>query len=307
MALHTILGAGGAIGNALTATLLADKAPVRSVSRTMRAGKGPFEQVSADLTDLAATIQAVQGSSVVYLLVGLPYDIRIWSVQWPRIMSNVIEACKKQSARLIFFDNVYMYGLVQGPMTEETPFNPCSKKGEVRAKIARQLVDEMNAGKISAMIARSADFYGVGGERTNLTKGLVFDKLRSGKKAQWLCNADTAHSLTYIQDAARALYMLAQRDDAFGKTWHLPTAENPLTGRQFIAAAAARLGGPSAVSVFPTWMMKGIGLVNRTIKEVVEMAYQNEYPYIFDSSRFNLAFRFTPTTYLDGINTICAG
>src|SRR5271165_7066814 len=110
MALHTILGAGGAVGDDLTTILLADRVPVRSVSRTHRTENKAVEHVAADLTDLAATKRAVQGSSVVYLLVGLPYDIRIWSVQWPQIMTNVIEACKQSASRLIFFDNVYMYG-----------------------------------------------------------------------------------------------------------------------------------------------------------------------------------------------------
>jgi len=306
MALHTILGAGGAVGNDLTTILLGDNVPVRAVSRTRRTDNKAVEYVAAELTDLAATKQAVQGSSVVYLLVGLPYDIRIWSVQWPQIMTNVIEACNENSARLLFFDNVYMYGLVQGAMTEDTPFNPISRKGEVRAKIAQQLLDEMKAGNISGLIARSADFYGPGGGQTNLSKGLVFDKLRSGKKAQWLCNADMQHSLTYIQDAARAMYLLAQRDDAFGKTWHLPTAPNPLTGREFVSQAAAGIGGSPGVSVLPSWAMKGIGLFNRTIREVAEMAYQNDYPYIFDSTRFNEAFGFSPMSYADGISAICA-
>jgi len=305
MALHTILGAGGAVGDALTAILLPDSVPVRSVSRTSRTQIKAVEYVAADLTDLVATTGAVQGSSVVYLLAGLPYDIHIWRVQWPRIMANVIEACKQSSSRLIFFDNVYMYGLVRGAMTEDTPFNPASRKGEVRAQIAQQLLDEMQAGSLRAIIARCADFYGLGGGKTNLTKTMVFDKLRHGKKAQWLCDADKAHSLTYIQDAAKALYLLARRDDAYGKTWHLPTAANPLTGREFVAEAVAKMGGPRGVSVLPTWLMKCGGMFDRSLREVSEMVYQNEHPYIFDSTRFNTAFGFNPTSYLDGIGAAC--
>lgn len=304
--LHTILGAGGVVGDDLTAILLKNSVPVRAVSRTRRTQSEAVAYVAADLTDLASTLSAVQGSGVVYLLVGLPYDIRIWSEQWPKIMSNVIEACKQNSARLLFFDNVYSYGLVRGVMTEDTPFNPNTRKGEVRAKIAQQLLDEMKVGSTTGLIARCADFYGPGGSQTNLSKGLVFDKLRSGKRAQWLCNADVAHSLTYIPDAAEALYRLALREDAVGKTWHLPTAANPLTGREFIAQAASILGGPSGVSVMPTWALKGIGLFNRTLREVAEMAYQNDYPYIFDSTRFNEAFGYNPISYADGIKATCA-
>jgi len=300
MALHTILGAGGAIGNSLVPILQAENAPVRVVSRGAVPHAG-VEAVAADLTDIAATRKAVNGSSVVYLLAGLKYDIRVWTVQWPKIMSNVIQACKESSSRLIFFDNVYMYGPVRGKMTEETAFHPSSAKGQVRADIALQLLDEMQSGSIEALIARSADFYGPGGERTSVPNMFVFAKLAQRKKAQWLYNADVTHSFTYIPDAARSLYLLALRDDAFGQTWHLPTAANPITGREFVAAAAAAMGGPNGLTVMPKWMVSFGGLFDRAAKEAVEMAYQNELPYLFDSSKFNSAFDFEPAPYKEGI------
>src|SRR6185369_3593701 len=118
------------------------------------------ESFAADLADREQTIRAVAGSSVVHLVVGLKYDFRVWQELWPRIMANTIEACKRAQAKLMFFDNVYMYGKVNGAMTEETPYAPCSKKGEIRAKIATTLMNEVKAGNLSAMIARAADFYG---------------------------------------------------------------------------------------------------------------------------------------------------
>src|SRR5580700_2289265 len=145
MGLHTVLGAGGAIANSLVPILMDDGLPVRVVSRHPWAIDG-VEAVGADLTDLDATRKAVAGSAVVYLVAGLKYDVRVWSVQWPLIMSNAIQACKEASCRLVFFDNVYMYGPVEGSMTEETPFHPTSAKGRVRAEIARQLLDEIQAG-----------------------------------------------------------------------------------------------------------------------------------------------------------------
>src|SRR5207344_756753 len=109
--------------------------------------EGVAETVSADISDLAQTVSAVAGSTVVHLLVGLKYDARVWGDLWPRIMGNAIEACKRANAKLIFFDNVYMYGKVVGPMTEETPFKPCSRKGEIRAQIASNLLNEVKAGR----------------------------------------------------------------------------------------------------------------------------------------------------------------
>src|SRR5450755_4055331 len=158
--MQTILGAGGTIGTELVLELANTRQPVRLVARNPALVSGATETMSADISKLEQTIQAVSGSTVVYLLVGLNYDIKVWRELWPRIMNNAIEACKRANAKLIFFDNVYMYGKVTGRMTEETPFNPCSKKGEIRAQIASTLLNEVKTGKLTAMIARSADFYG---------------------------------------------------------------------------------------------------------------------------------------------------
>jgi nucleoside-diphosphate-sugar epimerase len=298
--IHTIFGAGGAVADQLAPILLKNNEKLRLVSRHAKPVAGA-ETVSADAMNYQQTLQAIKGSYVVYLLIGLPYDIRIWSAQWPTIMTNVINACKETGARLIFFDNVYMYGKVDGWMTEDTPYNPCSKKGQVRAAIANQLMQETKSGSLKALIARAADFYGPIGFKTSVPNLLVIQNLLKGKKAQWFGNADQPHSITYVPDAAQALYLLAKQEDAFGQVWHLPTAANPLTGRQFAQQAAAAMQKQNGVSVIPTWMLKLLGLFNRTMKELAEMNYQNVHPYLFDSSKFNKAFGFTPTSYEEGI------
>ena len=208
----TILGAGGAIGNELVKLLAANNQPFRLVGRNPKPTLGATEIVAADLTDTDQTIRAVAGSSVVYLLVGLKYDHRVWQEMWPRIMSNTIDACKRAGAKLIFFDNVYMYGKVTGPMTEETPFNPCSRKGEIRATIASMLIDEWKSGALTAMIARSADFYGPDTQNA-VTNLLVFQPLARRRKASWLVNDAVPHSFTYTPDAARSLVQLVEPDD----------------------------------------------------------------------------------------------
>jgi nucleoside-diphosphate-sugar epimerase len=300
MKLHTILGAGGAVSNQLLPVLQQNNERIRLVSRNP-GGSANAESIAADITNYEQALNAIKNSDVVYLLVGLKYDIRVWQNSWPKIMSNVINACKATGSKLIFFDNVYMYGKVDGMMTEETPFNPSSKKGEIRAAIATQLLDEMKAGNIHAMIARAADFYGPVGFNTSVPNMLVFLNLKKGKRAQWLVNAKVPHSFTYVPDAAQALYMLANKDDAFGQTWHMPTANDPLTGEEFIRQAAKDMQTIDNYSVISKWMMQLVGLFNRNIKESVEMVYQNEFPYLFDSSKFNNAFNFEPTSYHDGI------
>jgi nucleoside-diphosphate-sugar epimerase len=206
--MHTILGANGVIGTELSRALADQGEPVRQVSRSPRPVSPDDEIVSADLLDPGATADAVAGSTVAYLVAGLKYDTDTWREQWPRIMQNTIDACARHRVRLAFFDNVYAYGRVAGVMTEDTPFNPTSRKGEVRARIATTLLDAMRADELEAMIVRAADFYGPGAV-SSFTHVTVFERLRAGRKPQWLGNARAAHTFTFTPDAGRALATLA--------------------------------------------------------------------------------------------------
>jgi nucleoside-diphosphate-sugar epimerase len=288
----TVLGAGGAIANHLLPLLSTQNEPSRLVSRTARlapsaADNPKVETLQADITDPNQAIRAVADSSVVLLLLGLKYDRKVWADQWPRVMRNTIEACKRARAKLLFFDNVYMYGHVSGPMTEETPFNPCSRKGEIRAQIATTLLDEIRAGSLTAMIARAPDFYGPA--TPNGVNAFVLDSWTKGQKASWLVDDSTPHSLIYTPDAARATLTLAQSDIAWNQTWHLPTAFNPPTGREFIITAA-----------------RAFGWVNPVVGELYEMLYQYDSAYLFDSSKYARAFGFSGTPYADGIAATAA-
>src|SRR5947207_15456348 len=224
----TILGAGGAISDELVKALAGRNEPIRLVSRNPKLIPGTAETVAADLSRLDHTLKAVSGSRIVFLVAGLKYDIRVWRELWPRIMRNAIEAAKRANARLIFFDNVYMYGKVDGVMTEETPFRPCSKKGEIRAEIATMLLNEIKEGNLTALIARSADFYGPR-VRTAIPNTLVFDKFAKGSKAMWLANDSVKHSFTFTPDPARSLVLLADAENNWNRTWHVPTAPDPPT------------------------------------------------------------------------------
>ncbi len=300
----TILGAGGVIGSELARRLRARNEPVRLVSRNPKPFAGA-ENMRADLSSLDGTINAVAGSSVAVLLAGLKYDVRVWRELWPRIMRNSIEAARRAGAKLLFFDNVYMYGRVDGPMTEETPFRPVSEKGRIRARIASELLDEIHAGRITAMIARSADFYGPGA-RNGVANVLVFDKLARGATPLWLANDSVRHSFTFTSDAAEALVRLIEAPDAWNQTWHLPTAPDPPTGKEFVALAAAGFGKPPRHRVLAPPMIKVAGWFDRTVAELYEMLYQNRYEYLFDSSKFTRAFAFQPTSYAEGIRRTAA-
>jgi nucleoside-diphosphate-sugar epimerase len=302
----TILGAGGAISDELVKLLAARKEPFRLVGRNPVSRPGAAELVSADLSDKDQTVRAVAGSSVVFLLAGLKYDHKLWAEMWPRIMANTIEACKRAQARLIFFDNVYMYGKAPGAMTEETPFHPCSRKGEVRAKIASQLIDEWRGGNLKAMIARSADFYGPG-VKNGIPNVMVFEPMSKKQAAMCLANDSLPHSYTYTPDAALTLIKLAESESAWNQTWHLPTAPNAPTVKEFITQAAEAMGVPPKYRVMSPWMVRVVGWFNPVVGEVHEMLYQNDSPYLFDSSKYARAFGFAGTPYADGIRATAAG
>ncbi len=297
--MHTLLGAGGATANELVKELRTNNLPYTLVSRNPKPAAGE-RWIAADLTNADQVHEAVKGSSVVYLLAGTKYDTKVWRDFWPKVMSNTIEACKRANARLIFFDNVYSYGLVSGVMNEQTPYNPSSKKGELRAKVATQLLDETKTGSLQAMIVRAADFYGPKYEKSFFNV-MVMMPLAKHSSAQWMINDQVPHSFTYTPDLGKALRLLATRDDSFNQTWHVPTASPALSGKQLIEMAAAAFNTQPKYRVLPKWMVSMAGLFDHNIKEAVEMLYQSKYDYIFDSSKFEKAFGVKATSYENGI------
>jgi nucleoside-diphosphate-sugar epimerase len=216
-----------------------------------------------------------------------------------------IDACIKHKARLVFFDNVYMYDKDAIPhMTEESLTNPPSKKGAVRKQIAQMLLDEVKTGKLMALIARSADFYGPGNEKSFVIE-MVYKNLKKGKAANWFINADRKHSFTYTPDAAKATALLGNTDDAYNQVWHLPTDINTLTGREFISLFTTEMSAKDRVSVMPMWLIKVLGLFIPIMKEMPEMMYQYDRDYFFDSSKFDKRFNFRTTSYQEGVkNTV---
>ena len=298
--MQTILGSGGIIANHLATSLPAYTNAIRLVSRNPKAISGKEELFQADLTSADQVSKSVKGSEIVYLTAGLQYNLKIWQQNLPVIMQNVITACKENGAKLVFFDNVYMYGKVAGPMTEETAFNPCSRKGEVRAKIATMILDEIANGSLTALIARAADFYGPYTNNSFLNM-MVFENLKKGKSAQLLIGKNLKHSFTYTPDAGKATALLGNTPTAYNQTWHLPADMDILTGKQFTEIAARILNVKPNITVLPKFMVQMAGLFNPIIKETIEMLYQNDSEYIFDSGKFDKAFAFDKVLYVDGI------
>ena len=303
--MQTILGAGGVIGNDLAKALMIYTDQIRLVSRNPKAINPNDELFSADLLDPVAVQKSLLGTKVAYLTAGLPYSTKIWREKWPLLMRNVIDACKANETKLVFFSNVYSLGKVEGWMSEESPMNPCSKKGEVRAKVEQMILDEVQKGNLQAMIARAADFYGPGAV-LSFVDAMVFQNLAKGKTPQILVNANTKHTFTFTPDAARATAALGNTQSAYNQIWNLPTDSNALTGREFVHLAAEAFGAKDKYTVLSKTMIRLIGLFVPVLGESVEMLYQNQYDYLFDSSKYVRHFKHAATTYQEGIKQTAA-
>ncbi len=303
--MQTILGSGGTIGLEMARILPEYTNNVRLVSRNPKRAIPSNELFSADLLKQDEVIRAVEGSDVVYLLVGLPYKIKVWREQWPVVMRNTIEACKTHGSKLVFFDNIYMYDRDHlSLMDENTPIRPTSKKGVVRAEVATMLTNAVEAGELEALIARSADFYGPGRQENSVLAQMVFNRLAADKSAQWIHSIDHKHSFTYTPDASRGTAILGNTDDAYGEVWHLPTASDPMTGKQWIEAIAREFGGETKVQIVTNFLMTIMGLFVPALKEVKEMNYQYDRDYVFLSDKFNKRFNSEPTRYSEGIKAV---
>ena len=300
--MQTILGAGGAIGKQLAIELKTYTKDIRLVSRSPKKINDTDQLFTADLINKKQVHDAVEGSSVVYLTVGFPYKAKVWKEAWPKTMQNVIEACKNHNSKLVFFDNVYMYdrGALNG-MTELTPVRPTSKKGKVRAQIARMLMDEVEKGQLTALIARSADFLGT---HNSVPYEIIYKNLKNNKKAQWIGSVEKNHNFTNIIDAAKGTALLGNTKEAFNQLWHLPSDRTPITALGLIELFANELNVKPKYQVLPIKMMGVIGLFNSTIRELKEMSYQYDREYLFNSSKFEKHFNYTPISIYEAVRDI---
>jgi nucleoside-diphosphate-sugar epimerase len=199
-------------------------------------------------------------------------------------------------AKLVFADNLYMYGPPDGPMTEDTPQRAQGKKGRVRIELAKALLDAHADGRLPVMIGRSSDYYGPRGTTSTVGENIVRPLLRD-KRVRWLGSLDQPHTLNYLENMAHALVTLGERDEADGQVWHLPAAE-PLTGRQFLELLFEEVGRAPRIGVASRPMIRIGGLFNPLLRELNETLYQFERPFVSDASKFQAAFGpFEPTPH----------
>ena len=298
--LHTVLGANGSIGKAVVNELQNNGLKTRAVTRT-KDFEG-VECIKADALDYKQLLSAIDGSTHVYLCIGVKYSAKDWEKAWPQIMNNVIRACEITKAKLIFFDNIYMYGPspLPVPFDEQTQQNPESKKGKVRKAIADELLNAHKSGRIQAMIGRSADIFGPNAIYSPFYFTFI-ERMLKGKAPQSVYKLGVKHTYSYTCDLAKALVMLALEDSFYGQVWHLP-ASKPITVKELLEIFNKEFGTNYNVSYLPSWIRKFLSIFISPLKEIGEMLYQFDNEYVISYEKFLQKLpNFKVTDYRTGI------
>jgi nucleoside-diphosphate-sugar epimerase len=285
--LHVVFGTGP-IGMATVESLLAGGHRVRVVNRSGRAEVSAGVEVRAgDAADPAFSASAAAGAAVVYQCLNPPYTR--WPELFPRLQAGVLNGAAAAGAKLVAMENLYAYGPTQGaPLTEDLPHAATGRKGKTRAEMAQDLLEAHRAGKVRVAIGRASDYFGPQG-RLSAMGERVFDAALSGKKAQVMGDPDQLHTYSYIPDIAKGLVVLGEHGEADGQAWHLPNAP-AISTRQFIEQVYLAAGTEPNIQAMSRFLVKTVGLFNGTVRELYEMLYEFEEPFVVDSSKFEKAF-----------------
>ncbi|MEV8547584.1 NAD-dependent epimerase/dehydratase family protein [Streptomyces sp. NPDC051572] len=303
MSIHVIVGAGP-VGTA-TARLLADKG--EQVRLLTRSGGGPehpgIERRAADASDADALARHAEGALALYCCAGPAYHR--WTTDWPPLGAALVHAAELSGAVLVTTGNLYGYGRVDTPMTEQLPQRPNSVKGQVRATLWADALAAHQAGRIRTAEVRGSDYLGAGS--MSPFSAMVLPKVLAGRRASMPADLDAPHSWTYVGDVARTLTAVAADKNAWGRPWHVPTA--PALSIRTLATRAAELAeAPSArVTKMPTFMLRFAGLINPAAREMLEIQYQLQQPFILDSSAATAAFGIEPTPTDDALRDTING
>jgi nucleoside-diphosphate-sugar epimerase len=292
VAQHVIVGAG-AVGMA-TARLLAERGDqVRLVSRR---GTGPehpaVERVAADSTDAVVLSRLARGATAVFNCAAPPYHR--WPLDWPPLAAALLDAAEATGAVLVSAGNLYLYGPVDGPLTEELPARPAGHKAHVRARIWQDALARHEAGRIRTADVRASDHLGAGSQ--SLITMAVLPRVLAGRRASVPADLDAPHTWTAVTDVSRTLVAVADDERTWGRAWHVPSAP-PLSIRELVtqACALAAAAPPPRLSTMPGFVLWLGGLGNPFVRELRETQYQFRRPFVMDSSAATEALGITPT------------
>ncbi|WP_336321833.1 NAD-dependent epimerase/dehydratase family protein [Streptomyces lavendofoliae] len=293
MNLHVVIGFGPA--GAATARLLAAQGhSVRVITRSGRSPEPGIEHLALDARNSGPLIDAVKGATALYSCAAPPYHR--WVSEWPPLASAVFQAAESTGAVLVMLGNLYGYGPVDRPLTEDLPLAATGPKGRVRADLWKQARERHEQGRIRAVEVRASDFFGPGVTDGGHLAARVMPRLLRGKPVTTLGDPDAPHSWTYLPDVARALAEVAAEEGAWGRAWHVPTAP-ALSTRDMVGLLAARAGtAPVAVRRMPRAVLGVASLLSPLVRELKEVRYQFDRPFVVDSSAYESAFtvRATP-------------
>lgn len=287
--LHVVFG-GGQVGPVLARRLAALGHAVRLVRRGVHAADlGDVELVRADATDAAAVAEAVRDARVVYHCMNpSTYSAEAWARELPPLQENLVAAAGRAGAKLVVLDNLYAIGKTGGRvMNEDSPSAPCSRKGEIRARLREALLAAGRRGDVRVAIGRASDFHGPGGHGTYFADRF-WKPLLAGQRVQFPANPETPHTYHFIPDVAAGLAALGLEAGAEG-TFMLPCLP-AVTSRAMAERFATAVGQPLALSRVPPAVMKLVGIFVPIVRELNEMAYQWEEPFVVDDGRFRARF-----------------
>jgi nucleoside-diphosphate-sugar epimerase len=296
--LHVVFGTGP-VGLAVMRELLAQGKHVRMVNRSGNAAvPQSVEVVKANAADPASTRQVCRDATVVYNCIGAPYTD--WAALLPPIHAAIIEGAAAANAKLVVAENLYMYGPVSGPINEALLFHPTTRKGRVRAQMAEELMAAHRAGIVRATSGRASDFYGPEAGRQGIFGDRVILPLLAGKTVQVLGKLDVPHTYTYVSDFGKGLVLLGAHDEALGQTWHIPNAPT-LTTREMLTLFFEEAHLPPRMGSVPDLLVRTLGLFNPLLREVAEMLYEFNEPFVVESSKFVQAFGDIATPHREAI------
>jgi nucleoside-diphosphate-sugar epimerase len=293
--LHVIFGTG-AIGLATFDALRRRGRTVRLINRSGKAAVPEDVEVAAgDATDPAFAARAARGAAVVYQTMNPPYPE--WNAQFPGLQSGVLAAAEAEGARLVSMENVYMYGRPDGrPLTEDRENNAHTKKGQLRARMAEDLLSAHRAGRVEIAIGRASDYFGPrGGAQSNLGDW-VFPAAMAGKTSTVLGDRHQPHTYTYIPDIGEGLAVLGEHPDAAGEVWHLPNDPETRSTQQLVDAIYRQAGQQhTKLRSLPRLLLRAMAIANPVVRELLEMQYQFEEPFIVDSTKITKKLGITAT------------
>jgi nucleoside-diphosphate-sugar epimerase len=289
---HVVIGAGPV--GWTTASMLADSGHrVRVITRN---GAGPdhplIEQVRADAADPTALLRAAKGATVLYNAASPPY--RRWATDWPPLAASVLSVAEATGSVLVTVSNLYGYGPVGHAMIETDPLDATTTKGRVRAQIWRDALAAHDDGSVRVTELRSSDYFGPRVVTSELGERIIL-KILAGRPVSVLGDPDAPHSWTYIADVARALIELGADERAWGRAWHTPT--NPaISQRQIINALSEMANGErTTVRSIPPLVVKILGVFAPDVREVAEIRYQFDAPFVVDSTAAQTTFGLDST------------